>query len=297
MPLPRSHSKETLATLVDDADSSDDVVLVLTGASDDTVMPGARLFGVPLGSYRRVRELPIIANFSSVHLYKSLNDLDTPILTASTSVMGLFRKSLPIVTIHLPDKTEFCKVYYHIIANNLTCHVFKFTTLNETLVVYNNGVKPSSDFSWKHLKLRVSGTTGTASAFGSDLIKIHILKQSAVGLADNLVVEPTHFVPSLKGFKVALDPDNQLYTAVKKQDKSGVNRFINPASLLFDIPFASCINNTKKLLAKGDAFIRLVEPADGDNLSTDSLVLCCIFLVLREQEVKKMKGSRPTYTA
>lgn len=304
--LPRPRSEESLSTLVaSSATSEDDVRSILTHASEETLATGhLTLFGNRLLTFTRIRELPIVTGLltSEIALYPSVRAVKdgSPLFTLQLNKFHFLKKNAPLLTvyIHTNGKEEYCKVYFKILFNNLTCFVLMFRT-GENLVLFNNALKPCCDAIYQGSKIRIFGTSGAASAFGTGLIKAFALSDSSPVLADGL--DLVLGAKSIKDVRISFDNPGPLYDAVVRQDKSAVLQLQARGKPLVNVPFASYTDHGKEKMegVKVDGSIRLFESVNGDGdeqISPQSLVISSVLLVLVDQEIRKMRGNnKPSY--
>ena len=232
-------------------------------------------------------------------------NLGVPILLTSNPMLNLFMRNSPFLVIYKyndkHEKSVFCKAYFRVLANNLTSNVLYFS-LNDgstkmvTLLI--NGISPSVDLILDSTKIRITGVTGTTSTFANGLIQLYIMKNSCPSLADGLnlhgQVDPANH--SLKNIKVEVDSSNELYNSLVKQERPKLKRLVSEGENLFHLPFASFVDTGDRKL-KGlsvcqNGVLRLFSTNDNPTVCDDTLILCCIILVLREQEFRKNKGNK-----
>lgn len=314
MSLPRRHSEETLATLVNEAhdstlDDTSDLVLVFSGRTLSS--PDHVVFGHPIGSYTRLRDLPLVSNFMhpGVSLYRLVEEAGKkgawPLLSLQLSFLAFLKKNSPIYVIHRwsgpTEKTEFCRIFFKVLSNNFTCFVLVFT-LSEgstrSLVLLNNGIRPSVDLLWENTKLRVSGLTGATSMYGNSLFKMHVMPENAPLLVDNM--DFTTVAPARKKFTPSIKEGhtNALYSALLAQEKSLVAKLVNEGKPLVNVPVATYTESadTKVAGVRVNGTLRIFDNSASDELSPNTLVMCCVLLVLREQEISKMRGNnKPSF--
>lgn len=305
----RSISNETLSTLVNsvtgtvasarrgdfnDAESLD--------SSGTLAVANALVFGQPLMTYRKARELPITIGIlrNELLLYESMDSLkngDSPTLTFQPNRFHFLKKNTPLHTIvrHLNgQKFDFCKVYYKILETNLTCYVLMFAT-GENLVLYNNGVKSHSDTIFKQTKLRLYGASGGTSAFGSNSMRIYALNKQLPTLVD--FVDDLRFNDTcIKNLKLhAAEGTCKFYDCVVRQQKTEVQHLLAKESTMVDAPIATFLDSggVKVEGMKVEGVIRLFESTSATEIEigSDSLVLATIMAVFVEQEIQKMRGN------
>lgn len=297
-------SEESLSTLI--SRDADDVASVFSYASEETLSAGSlAVFGNRLLSYIRIRELPIVAGHlkSELVLYASAVALKEggPLLSLQLSKLHFLKKNAPLHHIYIHgdgDKEEYCKVYFRILSNNLTCYVLMFSH-GENVVLFNNALTPCCDAIYKNTKIRIFGATGGASAFGNGIIKTFVLEDKAPILADG--VPSAEDAKSMKDVKINFPNSSLFYDAIVKQDKVALQQLVAKGKPLVNVPFATYVDHGKEKMAgvKVDGSIRLFESAEEDIQPVpreESLVNACILLVLSEQEMRKMRGNnKPTY--
>lgn len=316
---PRRNSDETLRTLNDQENTTDsptqtgdfdDTASLLSFGSDETLTDARiNVFGHHLLSYTRIRELPIVGGLlkSEVVLYpsiKAIKDGVSPIFCVQSNKFHFLMKNAPLLTVQKRG-SDFCKVYFKILSNNLTCYVLFFSD-GQKVFLFNNALKPCSDAIFNNTKLRIVGASGAASTFGNGLIKIFALADESPSLADGFIVP--HDAATIKDVRFRFSDNPPLYTAVTKQHKTVVLNLLAQAVPIVKIPVASYLDHGKNRVngVRLDGSVRLFEStddcfgADGDNDENDlpggSSVLCCLLLVLIEQEIRKMRGhNKPSY--
>lgn len=259
------------------------------------------VFGVPLARYTRLVVLPLaeghLTKEMTVFCATSAGGNPVPLLLVQAHKLHFLTKNAPLLTTYIHEngqKREFCKVYFRILHNNLTCHVLEFE-LGLQLAVYNNALGPYSDLIYRGTKLRVGGAAGAASTFGTASARIDILGENTVTLADGAVVEAD------RGRKVRLQPDNALFTAVRSRDRFLMGRLSAAATAVVNVPVASFTETER-----GGQFriYEVASAADGteaeptnesqanpEGVSYDTLVLATVLLVMVEPETRKMRGS------
>jgi hypothetical protein len=340
--LPRSASEETLSTLVtssaeanpegDDAEPHDtddltDLSSLLTISSDETAFDDLKVFGKSLTRYTQRRDFPIVLNFLSPGsmVFKSVKSLAAyqdelrnnvgheghltyPILHISVPVLGIFKKNSPFMVIHKYGergaKYEYCKVYFKILEQNLSCYILVFASHSHDPIVMlnNNSCRPSVDLNLENTKVRITGVSGATSTFGTGLIKTFLLSDTSPHLCDRLGVTFDRD-NVIKTIKIATAKDNEL-ARLLVGNKSNSTRFRNLMlpQYLINMPFAKYIDLGDKrigsmLVRHGSisCFDEKDASTGSDEISNTALILVCINLVLREQELRKNKGNnKPT---
>lgn len=315
----------------DRAGDLSDLTSLLTTGSDETLTNNVKILGQPISSYT-VRELPIVSTFlqPGVLIFPSLQSLDVyteknlledetekyrsqglgvPLLQTSTPMLSIFKINSPLMVIyrytHANQKSVFCKVYFRILTTNVTCYILIFrldTGGLKTVVLMNNGIKPSVDFVYRSTKVRVTGVTGTTSTFANGLIQLYILQDPSPMLCDDMVVHNTleTINSSIKHVKVSVGEPNALYKALRFQKKATLTKLMNEGKALINTPLATFVDNGDEKIKGLNLFrngtIKIFETAnDGEN-NTDTLIITTILLVLREQEFRKIRGNnKPTF--
>lgn len=303
----RSNSNDTLSTLVNSVASpshrrGDFYDNESVDSSGTLAVANALVFGTPLLSYRKARELPITTGTlrNELLLYDSIETLKSgagPTLTFQPNRLHFLKKNTPLHTVvkhQNGQKLDFCKVYYKILETNLTCFVLMFAS-GETLVLYNNGIKPHSDTVFKKTKLRLYGASGGTSAFGSNNMRIYALNDSLPTLVD--FVEDLSFEgASVKSLKLhAAQGSCKLYDCVVRQQRHQVLQLLAQESAMVDAPIATFLDSggAKMEGVKVEGIIRLFESTTNteEELGSDSLVLATIMAIFVEQEIQKMRGN------
>lgn len=304
----RKDSEESLSTLLtaSTAPENDDSALLF---SDETLTHASDpVFRQKLSSYTRLRELPLVTCTLRAELLlygspKALADEAPPLFSIQPNKLHFLKKLAPLLTIYrhtATGKTDFCKTYFKILSNNLTCYVLMFAE-GPTLVVYNNAVKPHCDTIYKGTKLRVYGPLGAASTFGNGLVKVFLLPDSATTLADGLDESALAQAASLKDIKLQKQPgQSALYDAVVSQQRTVMLKLLQAAKPVVEVPFATFVDHGGKKVAgfKYEGTVRLFESAHGasDDFTDDLLVVAALMLTLVEQEHSKMRGNNmPSY--
>lgn len=309
--LRRADSEESLLTLISAAQlshnrefsnaSGDDSSIWLAGSEETYSIGSLPLFGSRILTYTRIRELPILVGTMKLELACFLStscvkENKPPLLTLHSNKFHFLARNAPLVTI-CRDGADFCKVYFKIISNNLTCYVLIFDQ-GEKLFLFNNALKPCLDTVYKGTKIRIYGASGAASTYGNGHIKAFALSNGSPILADGLIQpEPD---ATIKDIKIRFSEQSALYDAVTKQRKTQVSQILALGEPLVNYPVASFLDLGKQKVdgIKLDGAIRIFEAnfgEDGD-VSRDTLVLSAMMLVLTEQEVRKMRGNnKPSY--
>lgn len=309
--LSRASSEESLLTLIsaarqsqqrDLSNSNGDNSSIWSAASEETYSVGSiPLFGTRILNYTTIRELPIIAGNlkSELACYLSTSDIrlgKAPLLTVHANKLHFLARNAPLLTI-CREGVAFCKVYFKIISNNLTCYVLIFDD-GEKLFLFNNAIKPCLDTFYKGTKVRIFGASGAASTYGNGHIKAFALSKNSEILADGLI--PPEPNSTIKDVKIRFSGESLLYEAVTKQRKSQVSQILALSQPLINYPVASFIDYGKEKVdgVKLDGAIRIFEANTGPDseVNRDTLVVTAMMLILAEQEVRKMRGNnKPSY--
>ncbi|CCE82721.1 Piso0_002463 [Millerozyma farinosa CBS 7064] len=325
-----SSSDETLVYRRSENNDSSDVSSLLTENSEVTLANCTRLFRQPISKFSAIKEFVLASSFLSNGVYvfpsmyaaqqhtkkrssedrtQSLDDL--PLLQTSTSMLSIFKKNSPFMTIHSfvgrNQKETFCKVYFKILSKNLTCYILAFNLHQQDVqivVLLNNGTSPCVDLEYEGTRLRVNGVTGTTSTFGNGLIRMFLLKDNVESLSDDLRVEGVmnDLCESIKNIKIQMSETNDLYNSLKRGDRSVSRRTLSESNYLVNLPLASFVDAGDEKIKGSNLFkngtIRVFsQPIDPRNDVT-SLVITSILLVLREQEIRKNKGNnKPSFIA
>lgn len=320
-----------------DARTSSDLNSLITNDSDETIYNSTKIFNTPISSFTKRREFPVVSHFMypGAMVFKSLEDLqqyksqlnDTagsssstpvhPILHTSVPVLGLFKKNSPFMVIYKYDsvtgtKVEYCKVYFKILDNKLTCYILVFAKgmvsfenhFSPVILLNNNSCKPSVDFEFQNTKVRITGVSGATSTFGKGLLKTLIMERSSPNLSDGLEVNFNN-QNIIKTIKVNVSKENRLAQSLisNKFNHLTFSSLMNKGRQLVNVPFATYIDNGDKRI--GSMLVRHctincldVGENNGDEISENTMILTCINLVLREQEYRKNKGNnKPTFVS
>lgn len=277
--------------------------------SEETLVAAATpIFRNRILSYTRLRELPVVKGLlkSELLLYSSvcaLKNGEPPLLSTQLNKLHFIKKNAPIITTFIHKnglKQEYCKIYFKILQNNLTCYVLMFSS-GQNMVVFNNALKPHCDTIYKDTKIRVYGASGASSTFGNAAMKMLLLNDSSSSLADGIDEQKLSEMDSIKQLEVSNQPESsKLYDAVVKQRRNEVLRLLSLATNIAPIPFATFFDLGGEKIdgLKIQGSIRLFESSleSGENVSHDSLVLCTMMLTLIEQEQLKMRGhNKPSF--
>lgn len=291
----------------------EDLASLFTYNSSETLTN--ELFGRPVSDFSLV-QLPLVSSALSndiqVHKDMTVLNLDvvgSPLISTSTSFLDYFKFKAPFMIInqwHSTSKSEFCRSYHKVLSKNLLCYILLFSS-GDYLILYNNELKPYVDFEWQNLKFRVLGTTGTTSTFGNGLVKMYLVNNTYNTLSDGVKVSVTNpQLNSPKDLSITLPPAtvNPLLDNLLANNKTFVNQNLSSTSVLSSAPFATFIDDNKKLKKlTSNGFIKIFDPrplrdlaSNQQPISPNGLALISVLLTLREQETRKNKGyNRPTY--
>lgn len=299
--IPRSASEESLLTLFSATTPTeiDNASLF----SEETVSAAlVKVFGRKLLSYTRIREMPLVVGLVKLdlRLYSSLNSLkngEPPMFTIQLNKLHFLKKNAPLLTTYYHNgshKVEFSKVYFKILLNNLTCYVMMFLS-GENLILFNDALKPHADAIFKGTKMRVFGASGASSTFGNRLIRLFLLEDLSPTLADGLDSEKLDAATCIKEVDLTGISSNPLYEAVTKQHRSDVLKLLSQAKPLVGIPYASYVDNGEiRDGVRATGSVRLFESVaeSEDGFSPTSLIMANLMMLLIEQELRKMLGTR-----
>ncbi|GEQ72716.1 hypothetical protein JCM33374_g6403 [Metschnikowia sp. JCM 33374] len=304
--LRRTRSGESIDTcltnLINESEREYDVESVFSEETLDAA--SIPIFRNPISTYTRLRELPVVTGLlkSELLLYPSVGALkngDPPLFSAQSNKLHFIKKNAPILTTFFYEKgkkREYCKIYFKILQNNLTCYVLMFTS-GENVVLFNNALKPHCDAIYKETKLRVYGASGASSTFGNAAIKMFILDSSSASLADGMDDEKNSLVKSIKDINLSnQNKSSKLYDAVVSQRRNEVSKLLSSAATIAPVPFVTFFDHGGEKIdgLRMQGSIRLFETSVGSDkdFSDDSLVLSTIMLTLVEQELSKMRGHK-----
>lgn len=290
---------------------SEDTVLpdnesVFTSLSDDTLADlSSQVFGLPLPNFSTIKEYSIASTFlhPGVSVFRSIDDArkgSSPLLCTLSSVFSVFKKNAPFMVICTYDDAgqshEYCRVHFKNVANNLSCYILMFP--HTSVMILNNGLRPAADIMYCDTKLRVVGSSGDNSTFASGELKMYVLQPNTLSLTDgSSLVQPTP--GSIKGAKVGFNTSaNDLCQALSELKKHLHTKLLSEARTLVNIPLVTYTDTGDKKISglkhSLNGTVRMFQPP-GDELQ-HTLVMLCVILVLREQEMRKSKGGkRPSY--
>lgn len=324
MVLPRRASQESFATLVQgeslSADSnsvSDDVLInddLQSLLSQDTLINHQDLLmGRPVMEYTTISNFPVVSslmqngvfvfrNAQTMNDYQQNNQNVYPLLQTSSSYLSFFKKTSPFMIFHHFDqvtgeKTEFCKVYFKILSNYVTSYIFIFSLASgiPPIVMANNGIHGSCDFSYAGTTFRATGISNSASIFGnSTKIQTFPLAKTSKSLVDDCqLILPVE--NNIKNAKIVLRSEltqwldrpathHQALLAIKSAryvlGQRDVGRFVDNGNIKVG-------NNLHQ-----HGVLSILRYSSDKIVENESLVTCCILLVLREQEYRKHKGNK-----
>lgn len=221
------------------------------------------VFGYNIEGYNKILKLPIQSNFNESTAFNA--NLE-PWLVIQTK-FNFFSHNKPILVMYIFENGEkkiFCKIYFKIEANNLTTYNMDFIALDLKLTLFNNGLKPFIDLTYKGNKIRIN----TNPLYNNDVIKIAILHNLSPSLADNESMMSS----------ASYHNSNLFHTCLQKE-KVLINSFANITNT------STKINGTKI-----DGYINVLQVNTEAN--ADSLIISSILLMLRHQQIKKMKGNQ-----
>ncbi|OBA21186.1 hypothetical protein METBIDRAFT_82845 [Metschnikowia bicuspidata var. bicuspidata NRRL YB-4993] len=255
-------------------------------------------------SYTTLRELPVVSGMlKSEHLlYPSIAALkkgEPPLLSTQLNKLHFIKKNAPVLTVFIHEKglkREYCKIYFKVLQNNLTCYVLMFSE-GDNIVLFNNALKPHCDAIFKDTKIRVIGASGASSTFGNAAMKMFLLNSSSVSLVDGMEKDLIESMESIKDLTISnAQKSNKLYGAVASQRRTEVLKLLSLAVSIAPVPFATFFEHGNRKIdgVKVPGSIRIFQtsPKTSDvHMSNDSLVLSTIMLTLIEQEVLKMRGN------
>lgn len=265
------------------------------------------VFGKPLLSYTRIRIFPLVVGQIKldIQLFASVAALKNgggPLLSVQLNMLRFFKKNAPLLTIfnHRDgSKSEFAKVYFKILRNNLTCYVIMFAS-GEKVVLYNNALKPHTDAVFKNTKVRMVGIS-SASAFSNGSLRLFVLKPESHTLVDGLDFTSLDAAESIKEVDLSKNALTPLFDAVVQQNRTKVLKLLGSANAVVDVPLVSFTDqgDTKIEGVRVAGSVRLFESTIDSHEtepSHDSLTLMTMLMTLIEQEMRKMRGSnKPLY--
>ncbi|KAG7665592.1 uncharacterized protein J8A68_000798 [[Candida] subhashii] len=306
----------------DNLSPTSDQISLFTTQSEETLTnnPQIKIMNHPLSQFTTIREIPIISTFlhPGVSLYKSAESFERnelPILIrVPTKKLSLFRLGLgvPFLNIHRynadKQRVEFCRAWFKIYSTNITYYILEFPGLKggdgngmKVYLINNNSHKPTVDFEYLDSQFRVLGVTGTTSTFGTNgLIRMYVMKSSENLLTHEVSIKPGSGSGGNNNNK--LNIDNKLSRIINKQDRYAINEMIGNETPLIRLPLATYVDMGNVKIKKNfikNGVIKLFDydehgarGGSDDNISEECLILCCVMLVLREQEYRKYKGDK-----
>ncbi|KAI5956829.1 hypothetical protein KGF54_000447 [Candida jiufengensis] len=282
-------------------------------SQDTLITPQISIFNNrSLSDFRYYKEIPITSPTklqSNINLYKSQSsifDNSYPILTKSSKIFNILKISSFMEIENFNTQTNkkqiFCKIEFKIYSNHLTYYILKFPTLNQTIYLLNNNSNtPSVDFKIQQGHFRITGITGTSSATRSSNqnISIHLMDPSNT---ENLL---THNLNTDSRGKLQIN--NKLSNLIQCQKRKEINEIMKSSKKLLNFPIAQYIDSndiklrpiessedskhTQSCIQHG--YLKMYDHlSNEDFVSDEMLMICCILLVLREQELKKYKGDK-----
>ena len=273
--------------------------------SDETLDAAATpIFRNRILSYTRLRELPVVTSTlkSELCLFSSTAALENgglPLLSVQLNKFHFIKKNAPFLTTFIHDngmKQEYCRVFFKILQNNLTCYVFMYSS-GKNLILLNNALKPHSDGVYKNTKLRAHGVSGAASTFGSSAIKLYLLDDSSSSLVDGMDEKSLSGMTTIKDLSISEShKSSELYRAVISQKRNEVLRILALSKFIAPVPFATFFDHGGDKIdgIKVLGTIRLFESTTESDASIpdDTLTLSTLMLTLVEQELLKMRGHK-----
>jgi len=286
------------------------------------------VLGHSFSEYNEIRTLPIVSTLfqkglyifpseEALNLYKKNNrnidselrkkGLGMPILQFSSPMLNTFKKGSPNIVIYkfkasstdkstkssisepVENKLEFCKVYYKYLQSKISRYSLHFTPNgqkndleNETIEMYISSVTPYADLYYKGTRLRWIGTTSIAALSGSGFFKLIKLSDDQPSLVD-LVGDDVSEI---------MEPETMAYRGFSATASS-----LPPLARYSDRDSSSIPR--KRMLRQGN--FKVVEVFGSGNKDSIldipycSLVITCLALVLRDQEMKKSSGHTKYY--
>lgn len=259
----RSSDQDTLLDQPLSNISAPDQESIFTTDSGHTLHSPA-VFGYNVEAYNRILQFPIQSNFNESVAFDVAHQ---PWLVIHTKFSFFLQNKLILVISKYEngEKKVFCKVYFKIEANNLTTYNMDFVGLGIKLTLINNGLKPFIDLMYKGNKIRIN----TNPLYNDDVIKLAILHNLSPSLCDNQTMK----------------------SSVARHDSASLHSFLQKEKFL--VTFANITSASTKINGvKIDGFINVLHP-NTDSV-TDALVITSILLLLRHQQIKKMKGNQVT---
>ncbi|KAI5969822.1 hypothetical protein CANMA_001112 [Candida margitis] len=221
------------------------------------------------------------------------------------------------------SRQVFCRVDFKIQSTRITYYVLTFPTLDKSIyLINNNSHAPSVDFELNGSYFRVLGITGTTSALGtSGLIKLYVMENSPDLLTYDTQID-------YKKKKLTFGKDNELNRLINSQNRAAINESMQRAKKLFNMPVAQFMDHGDVKIkidhngveasgqhqhqksqqqhhhhhSSGNSFvkhgiIKMFDYVGGigdqqDEMSQEMMMICCVLLVLREQEYRKYKGDK-----
>jgi hypothetical protein len=227
--------------------------------------------------------------------------LAMPVLQMTVPMMSAFKRSYPAVVFHRllaptddsqeSQKIAYCQVFVkYLKEGNTTRHILKFSPngvpsdpRNFQVVMFSSSHSSLTDCIFRETKLRWVGTTPMSSNRGSGFFKLVVLGSEIPSLVDGINPADPDPRPCLRdGLPVLRDAySTELPPVTRFSDKSSKT-----------VP-------SKGLLQLGD--VKLIEVFDGSDsnniqdIPDCSLVLLCMSLVMRDDEIRKNHGNARCY--
>lgn len=324
MERPRRGSEESLATLVhsetntsrsiappNEEDANDDLLSLL---SQNTLINHQDLImRHPVMAYTTVSNFPVVSSLmqNGVSVFRDVQAIIDyqmnkqnvhPLLLTSSSYLSLFKKTSPFMTFHQFDqttgeKTEFCKVYFKILSNYVTSYVFMFSLASgiPPIVMANNGIHGSCDFYYADTNFRVTGISNSASIFGnSTKIQAFPLTKASKSLVDDLqLIFPNE--NNIKNVKIILDNELARMVDHPASHHQALQAIQGALYVIGQRDFGRFVDKGNVKVGNNlhqHGVLSILRRESLDIVENDTLVTCCVLLVLREQEYRKHKGNK-----
>ena len=295
--------------------TTSDSSLITTASTADTVVD--LVLGHAVSDFNLLRTLPVVSfifkkglfvfpSEESLALFKTKNcdtvrlkklGLAMPVLQMNIPMMAAFKRNYPTIVFNriLPSTNEsqdvqkvpFCQVFTKFLRRTHTTRFILHITPNGVqddpenfrVVMFTSAYGSFTDCRFKKTKMRWVGTTPAIASRGSGFFKLVVLNDSVPSLIDGIRDDDVNPQPSMEFLRSTT-------RIVTSSDMPPVTRFSDKSSTT--LPW-------KGLLQLGD--VKLVEVFSRSDTNScldvadSSLVLTCMALVLRDQEVRKNKGN------
>lgn len=255
----------------------DDVMLILTGNSDDTLVDQTIVCGVAALMFNQVNTRPIVTQRLQQGTYIFESDASAENgdqYIVHTKGGALF--TLVFMLIRRPNQLV-CKVMFRTVSVWILYYRLVFEDGEDVYLYCNNSYNPSVDFVIKGTRLRVLGLAGGGSIAGRDLAKILVLRDGAETLDGKVTKKNVEFIK------------NGFYSAIENRDRLGIAKFVNDTVPLINVPLAMYMDAEGKL-GKYSKCGTIKSFTCGDEQL--EMRLLAVLLVIREQEGRKLRGSR-----